>query len=147
MFVGVGIAFIQALTQVQEMTLTFVPKIVAILITVAYPPLCRRADLHLHQHRLPAHRIRILGQIQRELEPVFRPELRETKGQGISGNSALTANVPDGAGGRVAVMACAPAWIVGMTKSVHASHSRSPPMSSGFAVSPAACHLRASFGL
>ena len=35
MFVGVGIAFIQALTQVQEITLTFVPKIVAILITVA----------------------------------------------------------------------------------------------------------------
>lgn len=33
--VGVGIAFIQALTQVQEITLTFVPKIVAILITVA----------------------------------------------------------------------------------------------------------------
>jgi flagellar biosynthetic protein FliQ len=37
MFVGVGIAFVQALTQVQEMTLTFVPKIVAILITVAFP--------------------------------------------------------------------------------------------------------------
>ncbi len=35
MTVGVGIAFVQALTQVQEMTLTFVPKIVAILITVA----------------------------------------------------------------------------------------------------------------
>ena len=35
MFVGVGIAFIQALTQVQEITLTFVPKIVAILVTVA----------------------------------------------------------------------------------------------------------------
>lgn len=35
MTVGVGIAFIQALTQVQEITLTFVPKIVAILITVA----------------------------------------------------------------------------------------------------------------
>ncbi|MDF1610117.1 flagellar biosynthesis protein FliQ [Hoeflea sp. YIM 152468] len=35
MFVGVGIAFVQALTQVQEITLTFVPKIVAILVTVA----------------------------------------------------------------------------------------------------------------
>lgn len=35
MFVGVSIAFIQALTQVQEMTLTFVPKIVSILITVS----------------------------------------------------------------------------------------------------------------
>ncbi|MGE7370821.1 flagellar biosynthesis protein FliQ [Neorhizobium sp. NPDC001467] len=35
MIVGVGIAFLQALTQIQEMTLTFVPKIVAILITIA----------------------------------------------------------------------------------------------------------------
>jgi flagellar biosynthetic protein FliQ len=35
MFVGVSIAFIQALTQVQEITLTFVPKIVTILLTVA----------------------------------------------------------------------------------------------------------------
>ena len=35
MFVGVGIAFMQALTQIQEITLTFVPKIVAILLTVA----------------------------------------------------------------------------------------------------------------
>ena len=35
MVVGVGIAFLQALTQVQEITLTFVPKIVAILVTVA----------------------------------------------------------------------------------------------------------------
>ena len=36
MLVGVGIAFIQALTQIQEITLTFVPKIVAILLTVAF---------------------------------------------------------------------------------------------------------------
>ncbi|TKT77504.1 flagellar biosynthesis protein FliQ [Aquamicrobium sp. LC103] len=36
MLVGVGIAFFQALTQVQEITLTFVPKIVAILLTVAF---------------------------------------------------------------------------------------------------------------
>lgn len=36
MFVGVGIAFVQALTQVQEITLTFVPKIVAILLVVAF---------------------------------------------------------------------------------------------------------------
>ena len=35
MIVGVVIAFIQALTQVQEMTLTFVPKILAVMITVA----------------------------------------------------------------------------------------------------------------
>ena len=35
MVVGVGIAFVQALTQIQEITLTFVPKIIAILVTVA----------------------------------------------------------------------------------------------------------------
>jgi flagellar biosynthesis protein FliQ len=34
MAVGLVIALIQALTQVQEATLTFVPKIVAVLITV-----------------------------------------------------------------------------------------------------------------
>ncbi len=30
--VGLGIAFFQALTQIQEMTLTFIPKIVAIFV-------------------------------------------------------------------------------------------------------------------
>ncbi|MDO9418256.1 flagellar biosynthesis protein FliQ [Pararhizobium sp.] len=35
MIVGVVIAFLQALTQVQEMTLTFVPKILAVMVTVA----------------------------------------------------------------------------------------------------------------
>ena len=35
MLVGVTIAFVQALTQVQEMTLTFVPKILAIFVTIA----------------------------------------------------------------------------------------------------------------
>lgn len=35
MVVGVVIAFLQALTQIQEITLTFVPKIVAILLVVA----------------------------------------------------------------------------------------------------------------
>jgi len=34
MIVGVGIALVQALTQVQEITLTFVPKIVAILLVL-----------------------------------------------------------------------------------------------------------------
>lgn len=34
MAVGLVIALIQALTQVQEVTLTFVPKIVAVMITV-----------------------------------------------------------------------------------------------------------------
>lgn len=32
--VGLGIAFFQALTQVQEMTLVFVPKIIAIFIAI-----------------------------------------------------------------------------------------------------------------
>ncbi|WP_072395311.1 flagellar biosynthesis protein FliQ [Hyphomicrobium sp. CS1GBMeth3] len=35
MLVGVAIALLQALTQVQEMTLTFVPKIVVILVVTA----------------------------------------------------------------------------------------------------------------
>lgn len=35
MIVGVSIALLQALTQVQEITLTFVPKIVAILLAMA----------------------------------------------------------------------------------------------------------------
>ncbi len=35
MVVGVSISLVQALTQVQEITLTFIPKIVAILITAA----------------------------------------------------------------------------------------------------------------
>jgi len=35
MVVGLLIAFFQALTQIQEITLTFVPKIVAILLAVA----------------------------------------------------------------------------------------------------------------
>lgn len=36
MLVGVAIALVQALTQIQEITLTFVPKIVAILVVVAF---------------------------------------------------------------------------------------------------------------
>ncbi|ODT06001.1 MAG: flagellar biosynthetic protein FliQ [Mesorhizobium sp. SCN 65-20] len=35
MLVGVGIALVQALTQIQEITLTFVPKIVAIMLVTA----------------------------------------------------------------------------------------------------------------
>jgi flagellar biosynthetic protein FliQ len=34
MAVGIIIAFIQALTQVQEMTLTFVPKIIAVMVAI-----------------------------------------------------------------------------------------------------------------
>jgi flagellar biosynthetic protein FliQ len=35
MLVGIIIAILQALTQVQEMTLTFIPKIVVMLVVVA----------------------------------------------------------------------------------------------------------------
>jgi len=35
MFVGIAIALFQALTQIQEMTLTFIPKIVVILTVTA----------------------------------------------------------------------------------------------------------------
>ncbi|MBB6013612.1 flagellar biosynthetic protein FliQ [Aquamicrobium lusatiense] len=35
MVIGIGIALVQALTQIQEITLTFVPKIVAIMLVVA----------------------------------------------------------------------------------------------------------------
>lgn len=35
MVVGIGVALIQALTQVQEMTLTFVPKIVVIFAVIS----------------------------------------------------------------------------------------------------------------
>ena len=35
MAVGIIIAFIQALTQIQEMTLTFVPKIIAVMVAIA----------------------------------------------------------------------------------------------------------------
>ncbi|HEX7076632.1 MAG TPA: flagellar biosynthetic protein FliQ [Hyphomicrobiaceae bacterium] len=35
MLVGVAIALLQALTQVQEITLTFIPKIIAILLTAS----------------------------------------------------------------------------------------------------------------
>ncbi|WP_113259923.1 flagellar biosynthesis protein FliQ [Agrobacterium cavarae] len=36
MTVGVIIAFVQALTQIQEMTLTFVPKIIAVMVAIAF---------------------------------------------------------------------------------------------------------------
>ena len=36
MVVGISIALVQALTQVQEMTLTFIPKIVCILLTLSF---------------------------------------------------------------------------------------------------------------
>ncbi|GLK70085.1 flagellar biosynthetic protein FliQ [Ancylobacter dichloromethanicus] len=35
MLVGIGVALFQALTQVQEVTLTFIPKIIAVLVVTA----------------------------------------------------------------------------------------------------------------
>ncbi|MEO9875365.1 MAG: flagellar biosynthetic protein FliQ [Anderseniella sp.] len=36
MIVGVGIGLLQALTQIQEITLTFVPKIVVVLVVIIF---------------------------------------------------------------------------------------------------------------
>ena len=47
MIVGVTIAFVQALTQVQEMTLTFVPKILAIFVTIAISALFIGAQISI----------------------------------------------------------------------------------------------------
>jgi len=60
MAIGIAIAVLQALTQIQEMTLTFIPKIIAILVVasvsaplIGHPYFC--AD------RLFPHRNRILS--------------------------------------------------------------------------------------
>lgn len=52
MIVGVGIALLQALTQVQEMTLTFVPKIVAILVVIAVSTPFMYQSLSTYAHNL-----------------------------------------------------------------------------------------------
>jgi flagellar biosynthesis protein FliQ len=52
MVVGVAISLFQALTQVQEMTLTFVPKIVAILITTVLALPFMYATLNTYAERL-----------------------------------------------------------------------------------------------
>lgn len=36
MFVGTAIALLQALTQIQEITLTFIPKIIAVMIVTSF---------------------------------------------------------------------------------------------------------------
>ncbi|MEJ8310340.1 flagellar biosynthesis protein FliQ [Agrobacterium larrymoorei] len=36
MTIGIIIAFVQALTQIQEMTLTFVPKIITVMVAIAF---------------------------------------------------------------------------------------------------------------
>ena len=46
MAVGVGIALFQALTQIQEATLTFVPKIIAVLVVLALSGSFIGAQIH-----------------------------------------------------------------------------------------------------
>ncbi len=46
MVVGTAIALMQALTQVQELTLTFIPKIVAILVTISFTATFMGAQVH-----------------------------------------------------------------------------------------------------
>ena len=58
MLVGVAIAFVQALTQVQEMTLTFVPKILAIFITLVLALPFMADALHSQMLRISS---RIIG--------------------------------------------------------------------------------------
>jgi len=46
MFVGVTVALFQALTQIQESTLTFVPKIIAVLVALALSGAFAGAQIH-----------------------------------------------------------------------------------------------------
>lgn len=55
MLVGVAIALLQALTQVQEMTLTFVPKIVVILLVVATTGTFTGAQIYTFTERVYSH--------------------------------------------------------------------------------------------
>ena len=62
MVVGVVIALFQALTQVQEITLTFIPKIIVILLVTALTgPFIGGADLRFRQRDLRPHRNRLLS--------------------------------------------------------------------------------------
>ena len=60
--VGIVIALLQALTQVQEMTLTFIPKIIVILlVTAAHRAVHRHGHLRLRRAGLRPHRGRVLS--------------------------------------------------------------------------------------
>jgi flagellar biosynthetic protein FliQ len=56
--VGVVISLIQALTQIQEMTLVFVPKIIAIFVTMVLALPFMADALHAHMLRISS---RIIG--------------------------------------------------------------------------------------
>ena len=55
MLVGIGIALMQALTQVQEMTLTFIPKIVAILLMILITAPYMGSHVYTFTERVYAH--------------------------------------------------------------------------------------------
>lgn len=55
MVVGVAISLVQALTQVQEMTLTFIPKIVAILVVAALTASFTGAHIHAMTEKVFSH--------------------------------------------------------------------------------------------
>ena len=62
MVVGIIIALFQALTQIQEMTLTFVPKIIAVMLVLSLTALLHRlAIVHLHRTGLRQDRTRLLS--------------------------------------------------------------------------------------
>ncbi len=65
MVVGLIIALIQALTQVQEATLTFVPKIVAVLITVGISAPFVGSQISIFtDHGFLAHPVRLLSHLR-----------------------------------------------------------------------------------
>lgn len=55
MLVGLVVALFQALTQIQEMTLTFVPKIVAVLFVAAMTASFMGAELYTFTAEVYAH--------------------------------------------------------------------------------------------
>jgi len=55
LFVGVIIALFQALTQIQEMTLVFIPKIIAIFLTMLISLPFMGSALAGYMHRVAAH--------------------------------------------------------------------------------------------
>ena len=61
MAIGIVIALLQALTQVQEVTLTFIPKIIAILLVSSLTaPFVGIGHLFVRRDGLLAHRDRLL---------------------------------------------------------------------------------------
>ena len=50
--VGIGIAILQALTQIQEMTLTFVPKILAVFVVLILSLPFMAAQLSTFMHKI-----------------------------------------------------------------------------------------------